>query len=195
MENNKPISPGVKEDRQKLEKVVTGGVSVKQKKGSKIAKAFFGDEEEIHEIKDRVLFDTIIPTIKDIFLDSLATLLGVNRSRFSSSGRRVTADRVSYGRYYEDSKSSSRPSVRTVTAFNTDDVVFDQNGDAEYVLDRMFEMLERYGVVRVTDFYDLAGVSVDYTASKYGWNSLKNTRVVRTRDGYVVDLPRAMPID
>lgn len=195
MDNNRPNSTGSKEEKPKVEKVVTGAVNVKQKKGvSKIAEAFFGNEEEISEIKNRVVYDTVIPTIKDIFLDTLATLLGVNRSRFSSGGRRITAERVSYGKYYEDSRSS-RPPVRSVTAFNTDDVVFDQNGDAEYVLDRMFELLEKYGVVRVTDFYDLAGVSVDYTASKYGWTSLKNTRVIRTRDGYIVDLPRSMPID
>lgn len=194
MDNNKQTSPGTKEERPRVEKVVTGNVSVKQKKGfGKFLSIFFGDEEEIGDIKNHIVGDLVVPTIKDILLDSLAALLGVSGRRYSSS-RRSSVDRVSYGKFYDDSRS--RPvAARTSAMFNTDDVSFAEKGDAEYVLDRLFELLERYGVVRVTDFYDLAGVSVDYTAGKYGWNSLRNAKVMRTRDGYIIDLPRAMPID
>ncbi len=194
MDNIKPTSSGTKDERPRVEKVVTGNVTVKKKNGfGKFFSNFFGDEEEIGEIKHHIVGDLVVPTIKDILLDSLAALLGVSGRR-SSVSRRSSVDRVSYGRYYEDSRA--RPvAARTTAMFNTDDVSFAEKGDAEFVLDRMFEMLERYGVVRVTDFYDLAGVSVDYTATKYGWSSLRNAKVMRTRDGYIIDLPRAMPID
>lgn len=194
MENNKANSPGTKEERPRAEKVVTGSVSVKKKNGfGKFLNNFFGDEEEIGDIKNHIVGDLVVPTIKDILLDSLAALLGVGGRRYSSS-RRSSVDRVSYGKYYDDTRSRPAP-ARTAAMFNTDDVSFAEKGDAEFVLDRLFELLERYGVVRVTDFYDLAGVSVDYTAGKYGWNSLRNAKVMRTRDGYIIDLPRAMPID
>ena len=60
---------------------------------------------------------------------------------------------------------------------------------------RMDELIEKFKVASVADLYDLVGVSCDYTANNYGWTNLRNASVVRVRDGYLLKLPRALPLD
>ena len=60
----------------------------------------------------------------------------------------------------------------------------------------MDELIATYGVVRVADFYELVGVTGNYTDNKYGWTDIRNASVVRARDGgYIIKLPKAFPID
>ena len=55
----------------------------------------------------------------------------------------------------------------------------------------MEELLERFEVVSVADLFDMAGISCNYTDNKYGWTDLRDARVARVSDGYVIRLPRA----
>ena len=68
-------------------------------------------------------------------------------------------------------------------------------GEAEDVLSRMDELIDTYGVVSVADLYDLVGISCNYTDNKYGWTNIRNVEPIRVRDGYMLKLPKAMPID
>ena len=67
--------------------------------------------------------------------------------------------------------------------------------DQEDVLMRMDELMETYGLVRVADLYDLVGITGNYTDNKYGWTNIRNAEIVRVRDGYMIKMPRAVPID
>ena len=66
---------------------------------------------------------------------------------------------------------------------------------AEDVLERMDELIATYQVVSVADFYDLVGVSGNYTDNKYGWTDIRNASVIRVRDGYMIKLPKALPLN
>ena len=68
-------------------------------------------------------------------------------------------------------------------------------GEAQDVLDRMDELMDTYGLVRVADLYDLVGITGNYTDNKYGWTNIRNAEIVRVRDGYMIKMPRAVPID
>ena len=60
----------------------------------------------------------------------------------------------------------------------------------------MDELIDAYGFVTVADLYDLVGVTGNYTDNKYGWTSIRNAEPVRARGGgYILKLPRAIPID
>ena len=61
----------------------------------------------------------------------------------------------------------------------------------------MEDLLDQYKLVSVADLYDLVGISGDYTDNKYGWTNLRNARVERLRyeDGYILKLPKALPLD
>ena len=53
-----------------------------------------------------------------------------------------------------------------------------------------------YGVVSVGDLYDLAAVSTDnFAVNKYGWTDIAGCKAVRVRDGYILKLPKAYPLN
>jgi hypothetical protein len=78
--------------------------------------------------------------------------------------------------------------------FSYDEVIFENRGEAEHVLTQMDELVSTYGMVSVADLYDLVGMSCDYTYNKYGWTNIRNARIERVRDGFLLEMPKALPI-
>ena len=72
--------------------------------------------------------------------------------------------------------------------------VFKDISEADYVIKHMKEIIELYGYVTVSDFYDLVGITGNYTDNKYGWTNIRNAEVIRVSDGYLIKLPKALPI-
>lgn len=68
-------------------------------------------------------------------------------------------------------------------------VLFDNRADAEKILETMKDILKKRGVVTVSDYCDLADIFHDYQSEKYGWYSLKDAQVVRTKNGYSLKFP------
>ena len=199
MENYKPNSHRYKneqknQEREKIEKVVTGKVITKKK--SSLSK--FKDEfisEDAKNVKNYVFGEVLIPAIKKAILDIVTD--GINMILYGESGggrKKSSADRVSYRSYYD------RPNDRyarpyTNTLYSYDDFVLESRGEAEDVLSRLDELLDTYKVVRVADLKDLLGITGNYTDNNYGWTNLRTAEVIRVRDGYTIRLPRAIPID
>ena len=76
------------------------------------------------------------------------------------------------------------------------DLIFNTRGDAELVLSSMDEAIEKYGVVSVGDLYDLADVTTrNYMVHEYGWTNIRSASVIRVKDGYMIKLPRAVPLN
>jgi hypothetical protein len=59
----------------------------------------------------------------------------------------------------------------------------------------MYDVINSYGFVRVADLMDMAGVTGNYTDNYYGWNSINTAEVLRTRDGWIIKLPKAIPLE
>ena len=182
------------QEREKVEKVVTGKVITKKK--SSLRK--FTDEfisEDAKNVKSYVFGEVLIPAIKKAILDIVTD--GINMILYGESGggrRKSTADRVSYRNYYDrPSDRYSRPHASTLYSY--DDFVLESRGEAEEVLARLDELLDMYKVVRVADLKDLLGITGNYTDNNYGWTNLRTAEVVRVRDGYTIRMPRAIPID
>lgn len=194
--SNSNKSKAQEAEERKVEKVVKGPVVTRKKNGfDKLKNEIIS--EDAKNIKSYVLGDVLIPAIKkaisDIVTNGIEILLyGESRGR---SGR-SNADRVSYRSYYDG--YSSRPSERMIprsTGYSYDDIILASRGEAEDVLARMDELMETYGLVRVADLYDLVGITGNYTDNKYGWTNIRNAEIVRVRDGYMIKMPRALPID
>ena len=182
-------------EKKNVTKVVTGKATTKTNEARKITGLFVS--EDAANVKSYVILDVLVPAIKkaisDIVTDGIDIILyGESRSRKSRSD-----SRPSYRSYYDsDSRDRDRTGRRSVTnRFDYDDIVFGSRGDAELVLDQMIDILKDYGMVTVGDMYDLAGLSVPYTAANYGWFNVRTAEVVRVKDGYILKLPKAMPID
>lgn len=172
-------------------KVISGEARRRKKSNlSKAGSVFMpGDVESV---KNYILMDVLVPCIKraisDIVCNGINMLLG-EPPRSKSDGR---AAKVNYRSYYEqqnERREYNRP--RAQAAYSYDDIVFGSRGDAEEVLYRMEELLERFDMVSVADLFDMAGVTCSYTDNKYGWTNLEDAHVERANDGYVIRLPRA----
>lgn len=68
------------------------------------------------------------------------------------------------------------------------EVLFETRGDVEKILDTLNYCISKYGCVT------LAGVRALYEDCKFGWTTLNGVKVVRKRDGYTIEFPRAMPV-
>ena len=79
---------------------------------------------------------------------------------------------------------------------NYDDIVLTTRGDAEAVLDAMNDIINQYGTVSVADLYDLTNVPNDnFAMNRYGWINISGATTVRVRDGYILKLPKAIPLN
>ena len=76
-----------------------------------------------------------------------------------------------------------------------DDIVLDKRDEAEDVLSRMDELISTYGMASVADLYELVGVTGNYTDNKYGWTDIRSASAIRVRDGYLLKLPKALPLN
>lgn len=199
MQDYKPNSHRFKEqqkteERKKLDKVVSSPVKVKKKTELSTLKDVFISEDAAN-IKSYVVMDVIIPSIKKAIIDIVTNGAEMLFYGKSGSGRkRTTADRVSYRNFYDDRRDERPRPGSTVTSYSFDEITFTTRGEAEEVLCRMDETVDTYGVVTVADFYDLVGITGNYTDNRYGWMSMRNVDVVRARDGYKLTLPKAIPI-
>ena len=179
-------------EEKKIEKVVSGQVKVKKK--NKLAEAFI--KEDMGNVKDYIFIDVIVPAIKNLILDTTTNALsmllnGETRSRSRSGGTSY----VNYRGMYDNGRPAPSRGGDYRRGFDFDDIIFSSRADAEEVLSQMYDILDQYHSVRVTDFYELAGVTGDYTGNRYGWTDLRSASVDRDRDGYIVRLPRPIPLD
>lgn len=179
---------------KKLESVVSGVAKVKKKSEvRKFADIFLA--EDIANVKNYIFSDVLIPTIKKAISDIVTN--GVDMVLYGETERtkRGSASKIQYGSMF---KSSDRrePVSRNRGIADYDDIIFDSRGAAETVLSVMDEAVDKYGVVSVGDMYDLAGITTtNYTVNKYGWSDLSTAQVVRVRDGFMIKLPRALPLN
>ena len=198
MEDYKPNSHRSKEEQnlpeKKIEPVVKGKVTTKKNNVRKLTNTFV--TEDIQNVKSYVLMDVLVPAIKKAISDIVTN--GIDMLLYGETGRsrrKTNASVVSYRNYYDSRREERYSSSRTRTGYSYDDVVLETRGEAEDVLARMDELIDTYGVVSVADLYDLVGISCNYTDNKYGWTNLRNAEPVRVRDGYMLKLPKALPID
>lgn len=189
-EESKELTP-----KKKVEKVTTGNVKVKKQSGAKkIASAFF--EEDVDNVTTYIVRDVLVPAAKKAISDIVTN--GIDMILYGESGHKSSSSssKVSYRSYYDDKRNARREtSSNRRNDYSYDDVIFDRRGEAEDVLERMEELVDSYQMASVADLYDLVGITGKYTDNKYGWYDLHEARVVNTRDGYKIKLPKARPLN
>lgn len=198
-DNYKPNShiskEGVQKDitNKKVEKVVSGKVKAKKKNEiQKFTDVFIS--EDVGKVKSYIVLEVLVPAVKkaisDIITDGIAMVL------YGEAGsKKNTASKVSYRSYYDKPNDIRTAPIRTRTGYNYDDIVLDNRGEAEEVIARMEELIYTYGLVSVADLYDLVGIAGNYTDNKYGWTDIRSSEPVRVRDGYLIKLPKALPLN
>ena len=185
------------DEKKKLDPVVKGPVKTRKKSEiRKLADVFVS--EDINNVKSYILMDVLIPAFKKAVSDVVTN--GIDMILYGSAGKSRSSTNAHYVSYNDYSRRDDRGrpagnSVRAQTAYSYDDIAFNTRGEAEDVLTQMEATIDKYGFVTIADMYDLANLTSNYTDNKYGWMNVRNAEVIRARDGYVIKLPRAVPID
>jgi hypothetical protein len=218
--SNSKTKRAVPENR-KVERVTQGTVAVRKKgAGKKLAESFLG--EDGGSITSYIIEDIVMPALKnaatdvikygtDILKDGFNVLIfGDKRGgRPNSSSRNES--RVSYNNYSKggrdnrDTRDSRQPrreiSQQSRSRHDFDDIVFKESeyktarAEAEDVLIHLVELIHKYDQATVGDFYDLAGVTSNFTDDKYGWKELGRARTIPVRGGYIIDFPKPILLD
>lgn len=176
----------------------------KKSLGRRLKETFFGGTTK--GVWEYVLTDVLVPAARDMVADAASQgvermVFGEARSVSRRSGYRPQASApTAYNRYAANpvgraSGIQDRPGrVVAGDPFNLDEIILATRVEAEMVLERMYDLLERYGTVSVADLYSLVDISGNYTAEKYGWERLDGSEIRRIHDGYLLNLPRPEPL-
>lgn len=200
MEDYKSNSDKARQEqsKKKVEAVISGSAKTRKKSEiQKLTDVFIA--EDAHNVKSYILMEVIVPAVKKAVSDIVTT--GIDMILYGESNRskkNSTASKVSYRNFYERDKDRVYAGSATDrrNGFDYDDILFTTRGDAEAVLDAMNDIISQFGTVSVSDFYDLAHVPNDnFTMNRYGWTNIGGATAVRVRDGYILKLPRAIPLN
>lgn len=188
-------------ESKQIQKVVSG--SVKTRKKSELRKftdVFISDD--IESVKSYVIMDVIVPAVKKAISDVVTN--GIDMLLYGESGGGYTRtksgpSKISYEKYSKPSRYASEPrstaASRARSSYDYDTILYNNRGEAEMVLQQLRDLVDNYGLASVHDMYELAGVTGDYTATKYGWIDVSSAVVAHDRDGWIIKMPKASPID
>lgn len=185
---------------QRIHTVVTEPVVVKKQSGFK--KFLSNFVPDVNNIKDYLITDFLIPGIKrgisnvvDIFL------YGNTGSSNRYYGRRSEPERYSYAGYYREPRDTRGRDYENKSRYNTptyDEIYLKSRGEAELVIAELEDTIKKYKQVTVADLYQAVNITGSYTDNYYGWSDLRlgeNVFIRNTRDGYLLDLPKPIPIE
>lgn len=175
----------------KVEKVADGKL-VKSKK-RKLADVFV--QEDIAKVSDHVTFDVIIPAFKKLIIDVATNTLN---SLFYGSG--VPTQNSSGGiRYGAISSNKTQQTIRQDAMpsrpENIGSVMVESYEKAQKILATINDIISRYGYARVADLFEQAGITCPWTYNNYGWTSIQSARIEGSAEGYMIIMPKALPIE
>ena len=202
-------NPEKGESKDEVQRVTRGKV-VQRKKPlrRKLLDAF--KPEDVKDTVEHGIMEMLIPGIKDLVADTassaIESALGVNgggrnyRRRggggsgytsYSSMGG-ARPDRSRRGGRDDDKRDRRE---RRSAASDLNEIIVDTRVEANVVIDSLFEILSKYDSVTVKDLLVLVGEPHTYTDGDWGWTDLRGARIHGVREGYLLDLPRPIPLD
>jgi hypothetical protein len=164
--------------------------------GKKIKGIFFGGE--FRSAKGYIIADVLLPAARNALYDSISE--GTKRLIFGESadrrGRRPEMrSRVQYGsmynRPYQSTMLPGQP-PRNPVRMNyreSSDILITSREEANDVLERMVDIVDKYEVVSLADLLVMLGRPVSAIDHKWGWTYLNTAEVRQVRNGYMLEMP------
>lgn len=200
--------PEVSQEEVHIDSIVSDGVGVsKPSRLKRLRRSFIaGDASSVGE---HVLWNLLLPAAKDAVSDMGSTFIdmmiyGEKRGRLPRQGTPTqglgSTSRINYGGVSTGTPGSrlvlapnqvpQAPNDNTQGRFSPNDITVPTRAQAEAIIAKMFEVLEKYNVVTVANLYSMVGISPDYMDSKWGWNNLDSANIKRLRSGaMLLELP------
>lgn len=174
----------------------------------KFTDVFF--EEDIHTVKESLVREIVIPTIKnfmaDIFIGGIErALFGESRGRrspttnYSSSLVRSITNISGYRDYSSQQKQQQTNNV--TKKFTLDDVVMSDRASAEDLRLALIEEINTHGSVSVAQLYDSISDesdigNMDFANNYYGWKNLDGLQIAHVGYGmYKLIFPKPVQLD
>lgn len=178
-----------------VKKVIEGKAVVKKKSGmSKLTNAFFA--EDVYMIKSYIFWDVLIPMIKDGISDIVKNAVDLALyGKMAKVGKKDGYTNYSNVSYKSSSSSIRKEAATTTKSIPDESIILSSRGDAELVLDSLRDMIDRGQYASVADMYELIGESTPFTANNYGWKNLKDAKIVRVREGFLLAMPKTVELD
>lgn len=203
--NSKGQPRAMPRDEPKVVTRVVSGEVVRRKTplGKRFANNVLGGD--VQSVWSYVFGDVLIPAARNMVADAVTG--GVERAIFgeNSPGRGRRGRGIGPRDYQSPFQSTpmrgighdNRPPAgrRGRPAPKFDEIILPRRVDAEEVLDRMEELIKRYGNVSLSDLYGLIGETGQYTDNKWGWLDFNEFNIHRVRDGYLLELPSPQSLD
>jgi hypothetical protein len=194
-------------DEPKVERI-TSAETVRRKRSLRrqFKETFVGGD--MKSVMHYMMLEVVVPAIQDTLIDAFQggverLIRGENvRSRRSMPGGgynnlgHVAYDRMRTGPPRAQQASPRMLSRRARARMEFDEIIIPSRQEAEEVIERMFDVLSRYGSVSVALLYEMTGVQASHTDHKWGWTELRGAKAVRLRQGgFLLDLPDPEPFN
>ena len=197
--NKKPddVPPDVE---MQIEKIIQGEALVRKPSGFKRFRRSFiaGDAASV---KEHIVWNLAIPAAQDALSEALSTfvdmmIFGEKRGRMTARGVPTSGagstSKVGYNSISSNARSaigSSPVQFEPPARFAPNEIYLSNRAEAEAILIKMFEVLEKYKAVTVANLNGMIGQSSDIIDYKYGWTNLDSADFQRTKHGVHLVLP------
>lgn len=186
-------------EEPRVQKIVTSEPIIRKKGlGRKFKDTFFGGDAKT--AFHYVIFAVLIPAAKDALAE--AGSQGIEKLVYGESRRQRSGPpsgplgHIAYNRY-----SSSQPppqtremSPRGRAKHDFNEIVLATRQEADDVIDRLFDLVSRYGAATVADLYELVGVRAHHTDHKWGWTDVRGVGSIKVREGFLISLHSPEPL-
>lgn len=200
--SNKSKEP--KPEKQ-VQRIVNTEVLVQKKSlGQKFKEVFI--KTDVKSVSNYVIFEVIIPATINMIVD--ASSKGVARLMYGERG--LPNRGVQYGGYSGPRTTYNTPVSRPYGTSPTgrptgprpmvrernprDNLIFTSREEAAATLEQLNDIIDQYEVASVGDLNESVGLRGDPIDNKWGWAYLGNAQIRQVREGFLLDLPPAEPI-
>lgn len=184
-------------DQPKINPVITRTEEVRKSGPLNFFRRIFNNNPET---KVSIVSNVVIPEIKKMLDDSFHMMLFPNGG--NNRSERNKASKISYRSYYdrddfpreEDFSEEQRSIIFNV--YDYDRVPFDTRGEAESVIKSMWEVLDRYKIITVANYYELSDIKhYSYPCNDYGWTDIRSAEAIPYGRRWRIKISRPMPIN
>lgn len=187
-------------DRAKQKKEIVSVAKARIKRES-TAKKVVGEiiREDARSVGETVLWDVIIPTVKNLISDTVTR--GIESMLYGGDSRpRSRSSYSDYSGYSRPKGTRDRPAERRERRSarhaepERNEIIFDTRSDANDVIDRMSDLIDQYGQVSLADLNALIGASSNFIDDNWGWTDMGSFDVRQVRDGFMLthDEPQSL---
>lgn len=188
-------------EKKEIVKVVTGEVIVqKPGLGRKIKDIFV--EADLRGAARYVGMEVLVPALRNLIVD--ASTKGIERWVYGETAIRRRPQigpgpggpRFTYNAPVNRQQSivgRNAPPIPIgprVQRQTHDNLILSSKDDAETVVERLNDIIDRYGAASVADLNELVGIAGPHTDNKWGWTHLGDLRVMQVREGYLIEFPQ-----